>query len=926
MPTCAQCGAPLPREPFAGRGAARYCSPGCLDLGERACGASCALPGTFSGTAIRLGIGVLIVGQSMIFGLALNLHDDVPRLARAVTQWLIFGGTVFVAALLGGPLARAAWTEARRGRVTIEALFVLTGAGALAASLQAHLTGRGHIYYEVVSVLLVVYTLGKLIGARAAEHARAQARAWGDSLAVARVVCATGTRTAPVVEVSTGDVVEVRPGEAIAVDGVISEGIGFVSESAVSGEPFAAVRRPGDRVLAGAVSADATFRVRATAPGTARQVDKLLAAVDAARDKPLSLQSRADALGRWFFPLVACTALGTFAYWSAVTGWETGLFNAMAVLLVACPCVIGLATPLIVWTALNRLAERGIVVRGGDAVERLAEIDRVLFDKTGTLTDDRFALVDVETPTAGEERARVLGWLALVQAHSSHPVAKPFAELPKPFAPGAEPRVTNFALVPGCGVRADLTEADGTRHAVRVGTSQWIRGDLPPRPPSCLEPRATPTLHPQSRLLAAKGRGSEATVVAEIDGAVAAVATVAERVRDSARETLAHFARLGLPVEVLTGDAPGRAEALGLPAARAGLLPDDKRAAVETLVSNGAKPLFVGDGINDASALAAAHCGVALASGTDLAVSSADTTLYGGDLRALPWAIEECRAAVRAARANLRRAVAYNLIGMALAACGALHPVFAAVLMFVSSVSLLFSSARCHGQPPPPAPLPKGKGENRLAALDESDAPHSDAERSETSASFSPLPFREGGPGGVGFLHFLAFAAQGFVLLALTGSANPFVPVAFALVGGWLAVEWARRPRVPHELDMCFGMLTLGNLGMLLGWWADAGFAPLLCAKCACASIQTPWMWVGMLALSNVAMKWCAREPAPDRAHEVAMYTGGNAGMVAGMIAGGQLAAHFGDSIALAFALMTAGMLAGMIAGTRFASRLRALA
>lgn len=867
MSTCAQCGAPLPAGPLAGRGAARYCSPGCLDLGERACGASCALPGTFSGTAIRLGIGVLVVGQSMIFGLALNLHDDVPRLARAVTQWLIFGGTVLVAVLLGGPLARAAWTEARRGRVTIEALFVLTGAGALAASLQAHLTGRGHIYYEVVSVLLVVYTLGKLIGARAAEHARARARAWGDSLAVARVVCATGTRTAPVFEVRIGDLVEVRPGEAIAVDGVISEGTGFVSETAVSGEPFAAVRRPGDRVLAGAVSADATFRVRATAPGTARQVDKLLAAVEAARDKPLSLQSRADALGRWFFPLVACTALGTFAYWSAVTDWETGLFNAMSVLLVACPCVIGLATPLIVWTALNRLAERGIVVRGGDAVERLAEIDRVLFDKTGTLTDDRFALVDIETPTAGEERARVLGWLALVQAHSSHPVAKPFAELPKPFAPGTEPRVTNFALVPGYGVRAELTEADGTRHAVRVGTSHWIRGETGPQ------------------------------VVAEIDGAVAAVATVAERVRDSARETLAHFARLGLPVEVLTGDAPGRAEALGLPAARAGMLPDDKRAAVEASASNGAKPLFVGDGINDASALAAAHCGVALASGTDLAVGAAHATLYGGDLRALPWAVEECRAAVRAARANLRRAVAYNLVGMALAACGALHPVFAAVLMFVSSVSLLFSSARCHGgaderaAPPAPREAPASAPVLWLAAL-----------------------------------HFVAFAAQGFVLLALTGSANPFVPVAFALVGGWLAVEWARRPRVPHELDMCFGMLTLGNLGMLLGWWADAGFAPLLCAKCLCGSLQTPWMWFGMLALSNVAMKWCAREPAPDRAHEVAMYTGGNAGMVAGMIAGGQLAAHFGDSIALAFVLMTAGMLAGMIAGTRFTSRLRALA
>lgn len=155
------------------------------------------------------------------------------------------------------------------------------------------------------------------------------------------------------------------------------------------------------------------------------------------------------------------------------------------------------------------------------------------------------------------------------------------------------------------------------------------------------------------------------------------------------------------------------------------------------------------------------------------------------------------------------------------------------------------------------------------------------------------------------------------MLLALTGSANPLVPVAFALGGGWLAAAWARARVVPHELDMCFGMLTLGNLGMLLGWWADTGFAPLDCARCACASLQTPWMWVGMLVLSNVAMNWCARGAAPGRAHAVAMYTGGNAGMVAGMIAGGQLAARLGDSITLAFALMTVGMLAGMMLGTR---------
>jgi heavy metal translocating P-type ATPase len=839
---------------------------------------------------MRLGIGVLVVGQSMIFGLALNLHDDVPPFARALTQWLMLAGAILVCALLGGPLVRAAWAELRRGRLTIEALFLLTMSGALAASLQAHFTGRGKVYFEVVSVLLVVYTLGKLIGARSREAALAAARPWADRLATCRRVEGDGTRAVAVAEVRPGDVIEVYAGESIAVDGVIRTGVGFVAEAAVTGEPGAAVRRPGDRVLAGAASVDATFRIEATAHGTARQVDRLIAAVEAARDRPMSLQSRADALGRWFLPLVVLTALGTFAYWSLAADWEAGLFNAMSVLLVACPCVIGLATPVVVWSALGRLAERGVIVRGGDAVERLAEVDRVMFDKTGTLTEDRFVLVDVEVLSPRLDRPTLLGCLSLVQAQSSHPVARPFAELPRPFAPGAEPRVRSFAAVPGCGVSAELVEADGASHTLQIGTPEWLS---PGR-----EPKA-----------------SEKLVCIALDGELVAVATVAERLRDSAAGALAHLAALGLPVEVLTGDAADRAKALGLPAPRGGLLPDDKRDAVEAATAAGAKPLFVGDGINDASALAAAHTGVALASGTDLAVSAAAVTLYGGDLRAVPWAVELSRETVAAVRRNLLRALAYNLVGMALAACGVLHPVVAALLMLVSSLTLVFSSTRVGvASEPTPQPPPCREGEKEPARI---------ASAHEVRASFSPS--LQGGGWGVGsaaLAHALAFALQGVLVWLLVPSAPAVAVGAFALLGAVLAGAW-RRYRVPHTVDMAFGMLTLGNLGMLLGWWADNGFEPLACAKCACADLQKPWMWLGMLVFANAAMKWLAREPVTDGCHSLAMYTGGNVGMVFGMIACGWAARLAGvGEVGAAFAAMTAGMLAGMYAGTWLAERL----
>ncbi len=905
MPHCCHCGGPITGtgyagRPWPGRPAATYCCFGCLSLGEQERQlAATPDPATDSpGRGVgaigwRLGLGILVVGQSMIFGLALNLHDDVPPVARWFTQSLILLGTLLVLALLGPPLFRAAWQELRAGRLTIEALFLLTLSGAMAASLQAFVTGRGAIYFEVVSVLLVVYSLGKLIGARSRAAALAGARAWAGQLDTCRLTDAHGrTRIVPVSEVRPGDLVEVNPGETFAVDGVIRDGTGFVSEAAVSGEPFPVVRRPGDRVLAGSASHDATFRVEATTAGKARQIDRLLAAVEEARDRPLSLQGRADALGRWFFPLVVVTALGTFAYWGYLApsaDWEAGLFNALSVLLVACPCVIGLATPIVVWSALGRLAERGLIVRCAGAVERLAEVDRVLLDKTGTLTDDSFALLDVVTTATGAERAELLGWLAVVQERSSHPVARAFARLPRSFAPGREPQVVGFRAVAGCGVEAEL-QVNGVRHELRAGTPPWIAATS----------RTTAANELAGRLIATGHR-----IDVALDGKLVAVAVLSERLRDSTPDMLRGFGRLGLPVEVLTGDTAERATATGLNVpTRCGLRPDEKRAVVEAVAAAGGKPLFVGDGINDAAALATAHVGVALSSGTDLAVAAADLTLYHSDLRVLPWAVALSREAVRAVRRNLRRAVTYNLVGVTLAACGLLHPVVAAVLMVLSSLSLVYSSTRV-GAAVTPCEIPE-----------------------PPAAGARLTPRRKA------LLHGLAFGLQGVVVLLLLEAARSPLPAVltlggFALAGYLLARAWLRWDDLPHSLDMCFGMFTLGNLGMLLGWWFDLGFAPLHdhgCRECVATMrdgvIRSPGMWAGMLVLANAAMFWLPRHRNHGGTrHELAMYTGGNLGMVLGMVAGGWCAAQFETaSVVLGFAAsslgMAVGMIGGMLAGT----------
>lgn len=877
-------GAGLAGRPWPDRAPASYCCYGCLSLGEQRQQESSKATGwKLDGMGVRLAISMIVVAQSMIFGLALNLHDDVPAPVRAFVQTAILAATLLVAALLGGPLARSAWQELRSGRLTIEALFLLTMTGALAASLQAHFTGRGKIYYEVVSILLVVYTLGRLIGARSRAAALSSSRAWAGQLETCRVIDSLGrAHSVPVTTINPGDLVEVHPGETIAVDGIIRAGAGFVSAAPLTGEPFAMARRPGDRLLAGAASHDAVFRVEATAKGSERQVDRLLAAVEDARNRPLSRQAQADRIGRFFLPLIVLTALGTFSYWTWVAGWETGLFNAMSVLLVACPCVIGLATPIIVWSALSRLAERGLIVRSGDTVERIAGIDRVMFDKTGTLTDDSCVLLDITT-AAGVDRERLLGWLSQVESHCRHPIARAFAALPRPA--GEQSRILELQTVPGCGVEAVIANG-GERNAIQIGTPEWIG----------------PTKREH-------GTGDHLVHVA-VDGEHAAVAVVSERLRGTAREALSALRDLNLPVEVLTGDRNDRARALELPAPRGGMLPDDKRAAVAD-----GKVLFVGDGINDAAALATAHAGIALSSGTDIALGAANAALYHGDLRVIPWAISLSRAAMRSVRRSLYLALGYNLAGMTLAACGVLHPVAAALLMVASSLTLIFRATHVGVVP-----------DHCLA-----DLASRERQQPEEGSPRSLLAHRA-------ICHGVALALQGIAFLLLLESARALPAAAaligsFVLAGGLLAYLWQRCSTIPHRLDMVVAMLTLGNLGMLLGWWADNGFAPLHDGSCrACVEamqggVLRPWMWLGMLVFANAAMLWLGRRPLPRGNHAIAMFTGGNAGMVLGMFAGGLVAAQVptvsvAASAILAFAGMTIGMLAGMLAGTWLTERL----
>lgn len=663
----------------------RSCSP--------AAGVCCGPPRNPAnrGAWVRLAVGAFIAANAMTVSLAFNVSQVSGR-ERLVGHLALLLATLVTMTLLGWPLLRAALRELRARRVTLEAMFLAGITGAFTASLLATVRGEGPVYYEVVSILLVVYSLGQLAVGVAQQRALATAAAWAPEATFCEVEAREGERRrVPVAHVQPGEVVVVPPGGVIPVDGEVAAGRAFVREAEFTGEPLAVVRRPGDRVLAGTHCLDASLKVRATAPGTARRLDAILAAVERARAAPARLERAADLAIRWLLPVVLAMATATFVGWSLAEGWATGLFNAMAVLLVACPCALGLATPLAVWVAMGRLAAHGVVVHSGEAVEHLAAVDTAVLDKTGTLTENKPTLVDlVVADDHRQARERALALLEAVERGSGHPLAAAFTSLGGDRT--IRTLVESLRVLPAVGVEARVYEEGAGRPVVvRLGRAQALVGED--------QQGVLATLRQQLR-----GEGREVALL--VDGQLAALGRVAERLRPSLPKALEGFAALGVRTVVMTGDEEERARAVHADELAWALTPEEKLRRVQDLQAAGGVVLFVGDGINDAAAMAAAEVSIAVASGTDLVREVASASWNGGDLAALPAAVAVARRTVRVIRSNLWFAAAYNLLGVSLAAAGVLHPVSAAVLMICSSLIVTWRAAGREWEEPPAGVAP----------------------------------------------------------------------------------------------------------------------------------------------------------------------------------------------------------------------------
>lgn len=639
-----------------------------------------------------------------------------PMLGLALPDWLRHGNGNWVELVLatpvvlwgGRPFFVRAWQALGHRTANMFTLIAL-GAGAawafsVAATVAPHAfpagfqSGHGgvSVYFEAAAVIVVLVLLGQVLELRARRQTGSAIRALlGLSPRTARRVRADGAdEEVPLGDVQAGDRLRVRPGEKVPVDGTVAEGGSAVDESMMTGEPIPAVKQPGDAVIGGTLNTTGGFVMVATKVGRETLLARIVALVGEAQRSRAPVQRLADRVASWFVPAVVLAAGLTFAAWALFgpsPSLAFALVNAVAVLIIACPCALGLATPTSVMVGVGRGAREGVLVRAAEALERMEKVDTVVVDKTGTLTEGKPRLVTVE-PLAGFAAEDVVRMAAALERNSEHPLAAAVA------AGAAERGISvaaaeSFETVSGKGVRGRVAG----RRAV-LGNRLMMADDGIGGIDSLL-----------ARADALRADGQTVLFLA-VDGTPAGLLGIADPIKATTPDALAQLRGAGLRVVMLTGDSRVTAEAvarrLGIDEVFADVLPDQKAAAVGRLRAAGRVVAMAGDGINDAPALAAADVGIAMGTGTDVAMESAGVTLVKGDLRGIARARALSRAVMANIRQNLFFAFVYNLLGVPVAA-GILYPFFgvllspmlAAAAMSLSSVSVIANALRLRRHP-----------------------------------------------------------------------------------------------------------------------------------------------------------------------------------------------------------------------------------
>jgi heavy metal translocating P-type ATPase len=605
---------------------------------------------------------------------------SLSAMAEPWARWLMLALTAPVQFVAGWPFLHAAVLRARSRAASMDTLIAIGTLAAFGYSTVALITG-GDLFFDTAALIIAFLCLGRYFEARAKGRTSGAIRKLLELGARdARLLVDGEERTVAVADVRVADVLRVRPGEKIPVDGEVLEGVAAVDESVLTGESVPVDKRQGDHVAGATINTDGSLTVRATAVGAETALAQIVSLVQQAQGAKAPVARLADRVSAVFVPIVLAISGVTFAAWALLASDPlAGLAAGVAVLIIACPCALGLATPTAILVGTGRGAQRGVLIKGGEVLETSRRIDTILFDKTGTLTRGKMTLVDA-VAVEGQEGEVVLATAAAVEALSEHPIARAITSA----ANDRELEVleaTDFRAVAGHGAIATVNGRSVTVGRRALIAEQRLMG--------CTD------LDEAAARLEAKGR---TVVFVGWERRVRGVLAVADTVKPDAAQTITALKARGLQVAMITGDNAATAgviaDELGIDRVLAEVLPEDKIDEIRRLQGEGRRVAMVGDGINDAPALVQADLGIAIGTGTDVAIESSDITLLSGQLRGVVDAIDLARRTLRVIYQNLGWAFGYNILAIPLAATGVLSPIIAGGAMAFSSVSVVSNSLR----------------------------------------------------------------------------------------------------------------------------------------------------------------------------------------------------------------------------------------
>jgi len=676
---CAHCGLPVAAPPSVSDAPPRD-SPGSVPV---FCCHACRMAfliignqeqGEHAANLLRLGLGALLAMNVMMISLLLYA-GSVEVHTVPLFRLILLALAAPALAILIPPLLSGALRELAERRMSLDLLIALGSLSAFSLSAVNALRGTGEVYFDTATMLPVLVTVGKLIEASAKRRATDLLHALEALMPkTALLVTPAGNEEVAPDSLRPGNLVRVRPGERIAVDGRILEGTSCIEEAAFSGEFLPRLCAPGDDVVAGTVNGTGPLLVLAVRTGPRLLLHGIAEMVQQAWRNPSRSQLIADRAASMFLSLVLFLASGTLLCWSLYGDTGQALLSALSVLVVACPCTMGIATPLATSLAIARAARAGIVVRGGSAMEGIAGTDTLFFDKTGTVTSGFLALQKIELLDPHLTEEELLGRLAALESASEHPLGR--AVMEKANQAGVQlGRAERVEVLPGSGISGVVTWK-GVATEVRAGSSGFLEGEGATESPD--------------------GHGSAVHVA--WDGRLRGRLSFGDTIRPEAPRCIASLRKQGLECVLLSGDRLAAAEAvageIGIGRVEAPRTPAQKLESVTRAMASGRRVAMVGDGVNDAPALAAAQTGVALGGGMELARQAGNVVILSGRLSQLPWLITLSQRTACIIRGNFAWSIAYNSVALAAAAAGLLHPLLAALAMAASSLTVLGNSLR----------------------------------------------------------------------------------------------------------------------------------------------------------------------------------------------------------------------------------------